>query len=175
MPTRFLMITAVVPMLVGAAQDAAWQPFTSREGGFTVQVPGKPKEEQQAIRTAGGTIDVTVYVLERKTGGTFAVGFAEFPEQAAKPGTTSRRLDAGRDGAVTRAGGKLTAERRIALDRYPGRELHIEVDGKTFVRTRLYAVKNRLYQLVAIGTKESVSSEDAERFLDSLDLAEKKD
>jgi len=47
----------------------------------------------------------------------------------------------------------------------------IAVDSKTFVRTRIYAVRNRLYQLLVVGDEAAVSSKDAQRFLESLRLA----
>jgi hypothetical protein len=173
MMTRLCTLGLSLPLLLGAAQEAEWKAFKPREGNFSVLLPGKPKEQQQAVRTPSGTIDVNLYVAELK-GGTFAVGYAEFPEQTVKPGTTGRRLDNARDGAVANAGGKLTKERRINLDRYPGREVHIEIDGKGNVLTRFYAVKNKLYQLVVLGSKDRVYSPDTEKFFDSFQLLPEK-
>src|SRR5207244_3119777 len=106
----------------------------------------------------------------KKGEGSYVLVFADFSEAMLKGGSDEKRLDNARDGAVTSAKGKLKAEKRITLDKHPGRELHIEVEGKTAVRTRFYAVKNRLYQVLAVGTRELVFSKDTDRFLDSFKL-----
>ena len=104
---RGCALTLFLPLLAAAGQDGAWQEFKGKEGGFTVLMPGKPKEIQQPVRTPTGTIDVTLYAVELKGGeASYAVGFAEFPEQTVKPGTTGRRLDNARDGAVANAGAR---------------------------------------------------------------------
>jgi hypothetical protein len=71
---------------------------------------------------------------------------------------------------VARAKGKLHSDRPIRLDGYPGREFEIEVEGKVRIRTRLYAVKNRLYQLLITGPDEWLRSRDPGRFLESFQL-----
>jgi hypothetical protein len=172
---RAVALMVLVPLLAAAAQDAGWMEFKGKEGGFTVLMPGKPREIQQAVRTPTGTIDVTLYAVERRGGeASYAVGFAEFPEQSVATGTVGRRLDIARDGAVAQAKGTLISEKRISIDKYPGRELRIDVESKSNVLTRFYAVKNKLYQLVVAGTREQVDSKDTEKFFDSFKLPEDK-
>jgi hypothetical protein len=171
MMLRRSLLVLVMPLLCGAAQDVSWQEFNARAGGFSVLLPGKPKEEQQAVRTPSGTFEVNLVSVALPTGdATFAVGYAAFPEQTVPPGNEERRLDGARDGAVANVKGKQKAEKHLTLDHHPGREVHIEVDGKTIVLTRFYAVKHMLYQLVAAGTRERVYSKDTERFMASFKL-----
>ena len=66
--------------------------------------------------------------------------------------------------------GKLKREKSLLLDTNPGRELTIEIEGKGMVVMRLYAVKNRLYQVMAVGPTDLVTSQDAQKFLTSLQL-----
>ncbi|MFO0966967.1 MAG: hypothetical protein U0793_15450 [Gemmataceae bacterium] len=170
---RLLVIILALPFVAGAAGDAGkdWKPFHSKEGGYDVLVPGIPLESIQIAKTGLGTLELKMLLVElKKENAAFVVSFADFPEGAFKGADDEKRLNFARNGAVTSAKGRLKAEKKIALGKYPGRELLIEND-KGAVRTRVYAVEMRLYQTVVSGSKAFVHSKDAERFLDSFKLS----
>jgi hypothetical protein len=167
-PLLWLLLTLFAP--AGAAQDD-WKEFTPPDGSFTVLVPGKPMEFKKSIKTPGGTVDVFLFeVLVTPGDGKFVAGYSEFPEASIKPGTEDKRLDNARDGALASTKGMLVRQKLLLLNHCPGRELLIKIDAKTVALVRLYAVKNRLYQLVVLGSEELVASPQAERFLTSLKL-----
>ena len=170
---RRLCLGLSLPLVLGAAQGGEWKTFSPKGGGYSVQMPGDPVEDKQDVKAAGGetNIAVTFYVFEVKGEGSLVVSQSEFPDAIAKAGDAEKRLNGARAGAVTSSKGKLRAEKKIALDSNPGRDLLIENEMKnTLVRTRVYAVGNRLYQTIAAGKKEFVEGKTADRFLDSFKL-----
>ena len=165
-----ILVSAIA---VARAQDAEWKPFTSDKGRFTATFPGKPMEQFQSVKLPGGkSVEVVLYVLELKKGeGSLAVGFTDYPAEVFKTGTDDKRLEHARDGAVLSAKGKLRSEKKITLGSAAGRELLIESETRGNVRTRLFAVKNRLYQAMVVGPKKLVDSKEASKFLDSFQIA----
>lgn len=167
---RRLYLGFALPLLLGAGGEAPkeWKPYQSKDGGFQVILPGKPLESRQLVKSGLGTLEVTMLLFEHKKEGAFVVSFANFPEGAFKGGDDEKRLDFARDGAVASSKGKLKSEKKITLDKYPGRELVIESPTKGTVRTRIFAVEKRLYQTIVAGPAAFVHGKDAERFLSSF-------
>jgi hypothetical protein len=170
-PTLILLGLALpLAPCAALAQGPEWKEFVSKPGGFRVLLPGVPKEHKQKMQTPAGSVVLTLFVFEpRKGEGTFGVGYSELTGSV-KPGTQQKRLEKARDQAVAKAHGKLRNDKYITLQGWAGREFEIEVDGKLRVRTRMFAVKNRLYQVLAIGPSDWLRSTDATRFLDSFRL-----
>jgi hypothetical protein len=167
-----LLLSLTLPLFLGTTQKAAeWKTFASAKGGFSVVLPAEPSEQVQSVKTPAGTVDVILYLVDgKKDAASYVVGYSEFPEKALQTGTSEKRLDNARDGAVQSAKGKLKEEKKILLGAYPGRDLVIESETRGVVRTRIYAVRNRLYQTMIIGPKKAVDSSDAGVFLDSFKL-----
>src|SRR5262245_48345805 len=119
--------------------------FSSKEGGFKVQMPGDPKEQKQ--KAAG--VDFTAYVIETKEGAVM-VAYSDLPIPG---GETDEQIQARLDGAVqgmvTNIGAKLDKDRvkKIMLDKkHPGREVSADVaqlGGE--MQARIYLVDKRLY------------------------------
>lgn len=166
-----LCFALLAPLVLGGG----WVTVAPKDAGFVMQFPAAPVEDRQDIKTPAGDVTVNVLIHEIKNQGTLAVSYSLMPEGALKAGTDDKRLDGARDLAVQSAKGKLKSEKKIKQDGYPGRELVIEGDGKTpvAVRTRIYAVKDRLYQTMASGSKTFVTSKEADKFLNSFKLAGK--
>jgi hypothetical protein len=168
-----LCLGLTLPLLVGATQPenlpAGWRVFTSKAGGFAVALPGAPDESTQRVLTASAAMEVHLFVVETNAG-TYVVSYCDLPTDEVKAGSEAKRLDLARDGAVDKAKGKLRSEKERKLDGYPGRELVIVADKGPRIRMRIVAVKNRLYQAMAMGPAKFTESQDATRFLDSLRL-----
>jgi hypothetical protein len=162
-----LLLSMSLPLALGAGTDD-WKTIASKEGGFYILFPEMPTQHKEAAKTPAGAVTVTYYVLE-KGGITYVASFTGFPKESVKPRTEEKRLDNARDGAVASAKGKLEQERKFNFRKYPARELLIQGE-KGFVRSRIYAVENRLYQTVVMGANQEVAGKDASRFLDSFYL-----
>lgn len=165
-----LGVGLVLPLLLVMAQDADWKPFTAQEAGFTVLLPGVPKVQKQKIKTPAGNLEVTLFVLEGMKA-TFAVSYAVFPPKVVEAATLEQRLDKARAGAVATAGGILKSEKKITLEQYPGRELHIENASPGMVVTRMFVVKDRLYQVTITGPRQLLKDPATQMFLESFRLA----
>ena len=162
-----LLLSASLPLVLGANVDD-WKLFTPKEGGFSILFPGTPAENKQETKTSAGTIAVTYFVLERG-GITYVASYSVFPKESMKARSEEKRLDNARDGAVASAKGKLEDQRNIKLGKYPGRELLIQGE-KNFVRSRIFAVENRLYQTMVVSKKENAHAADAAKFLESFKI-----
>jgi hypothetical protein len=172
---RWQPLVCLLLFLGGAAaqegNDAPWISFSPPKAGFSILLPAPPLEQQQTIKSPQGDVKVTTFVLDRKKEkGAYAVSLSEFPLKAIKSGTEERRLNNARDGAIASSKGKLKSEKRLTLQGSPGRELLIWVGDMGVIRTRIYAVKNRLYQVTVTGPGEWVTSKDPERFLGSFKI-----
>lgn len=161
------LIAAVLPV-ASAGQDA--EPFTSKEGKFKAKFPAKPSEKSQ---TTNG-ITFTMHISTTKDGG-YIVGIADLPIPDGETAEmTQKRLDGARDGAVGNVKGKLIDSKEVTLDKkYPGREFSASLPQKDgLVKARIYLAGKRLYQVMAIGTKDFVGGKDADAFLDSFKITE---
>ena len=165
-----------LPVLVGqTAPPAGWRSFAPKDDAFTVALPFAPIEKKQQLKApeSDGMIDVSLYVCEgvkvAMNEGTLVVGVSEYPP-ALVQGGEEKRLKHARDGAVQNAKGKLFHERKIALAGNPGRELWIDIGEERTIHIRLFAVKQRLYQTMAIGTKDFIETKEVAAFMDSFKL-----
>ena len=165
-----LCLGLTLPILVGqTAPPAGWRQFTPKDGGFTVALPSVPTEKKRQAKSSNGTVEIVIYTCEPASDVIFVVGVTEYPNLETDGGE-DKRLRNARDGAIENSKGKLIHERKIQLSGHPGRELWIQTEGDGMIHTRLYAVKQRLVQTMAIGPKESVETKAVAAFMDSLKL-----
>ncbi len=164
---------ALIFIAIGCGK-AEWKDFKSEAGAFSVQLPGTPVEKTEPVNVAKlGTINMVTYTLEQKDGA-YMAAYNDYPYGLFEQTTPDKVLDGARDGAVRNVqDGKLVSEQKIELDGNPGRDIVAEgmQQNITFVvKARIYLVKYRLYQAMAILPKEQSSSIDAAKFLDSFKL-----
>ena len=163
-------IVCLVLTSASAQDKPAWKTFTSKEGRFSVLLPGEPKETKQNIGSADKMVIQTQYLIEQGNLG-YLVSFQDTPGLE-KPEMHAKVLDNGRDGAVKNLNGKLLSETKLTLDKkYIGLECLIDVPKfKGLYRLRMFIVGDRLYQLVVLGPKEVVTSKESDQYLDSFQL-----
>ena len=168
-----VMMTAVFFsffIFVAGAASATWKEFSSSEGSFSILMPGEPTEQTKTVNTKAGAIDLHLFIFQQKNVAYF-VSYVEYQEELVQANNAEKLLDGARDGAVSNVQGKLLNEVSISLEKYPGREIRIQVpDGKHTIQTRMYLVKNRLYQVMIVTPKEDSFSKDVTKFLDSFKL-----
>lgn len=154
------------------ADEPVWKEFASKPGGFKVLMPGTPK--QKALETESDFGKGVLHMSAVEAGkGMYAANYTDFPE-AVKKVPIKQLYDSSRDGVIANLDGKLASEKDIKLGENPGREILIDVaGGKQIFRVRVYLIEQRLYQVVVFGSPELAKSKDADKFLDSFQLAEK--
>jgi hypothetical protein len=161
-----------LPLLLGAAQEevpAGWKMVAPKDGGFTAAMPAAPTEKKKQVKTATGVLNVTMFIADGRNDSDFVVSYSDFPAADLKKGDVDKRLDQARDGAIASVRGKQKSEKKIELNKHPGREIVIEKDGEVVVKMRIYLVKNRLYQVMVVG---NAPAKDTGIFLDSFRLNE---
>lgn len=153
-----------------ASSQAEWKTLTSKAGRFTMMMPGEAKEQTQDVPTPVGKITMTMYILE--VGGTaYFATFNDYPAELIQKSEAETLLNGARDGAVGNVKGKLTSEKKITIDTHPGRDISFEALGGQFVaRSRIYLVKERLYQVMVLAPKDNGLPKDIDKFLDSFKL-----
>jgi hypothetical protein len=171
MRIRWLAVVLLIALLTGC-QQVTWKEFSSSEGRFSVLMPGTPSEKTSKVNTEVGPVDMFSFRVTQEDSG-YDVNYNDYPDAVVEASDAGSMLDGARDGIVSSLQGKLLTEFIISLDGYPGRDIRVEgPDGEHTVRTRLYLVDNRLYQLTVVTPKEDSFSKDVAKFLDSFELLE---
>jgi hypothetical protein len=172
----FLFSGLVVVFSVTACAQKKWTVLESKEGQFSVSMPGSPTETSRILNASFGEILAHFWIL-RLGDSAFSVVYSDYPEGYVREQGPKMVLDSSRDGAVEGTQGTLLTEFIVKLGSYPGREIKIAVaNGEATSRDRFFLVGRRLYQLVVASPKAQSYSPDIGRFFESFKLlsAEKK-
>jgi hypothetical protein len=155
----------VVLTLAAPARPADKVEYTSKEGQYKAIFQAKPSEKEE--RVLGLTVKI---VFLATPDGMFAVAFSDLPRRLLRPTDDQRALDSARDVTLQSAKATLVKEEQIKLEKkYPGRDVTGELpNGIGLIRSRIYAVDGRVYQVMVGGTKGFVKGADAESFLSSF-------
>src|SRR5262249_34301152 len=151
--------------------EVKWEKFTPKGAKAEISFPGKATEKS----TAGGG-NLVLSAMGGKA--VYLMSYNDFPKEIdiTDKAAVKKILDNGRDGGLKSLKGKLLTEKDVTLEvgknKYPGRAFDMESKAFGIYRTRIYLSKNKLYQVVVLGPKEFVDSEDAKKFLDSFKIAE---
>jgi hypothetical protein len=167
-----IAVVSVGAVTVPADDTPSWKEFASKEGGFTVLMPGTPNP--YTLDTDSDFGKGMLHMNTVQAGKTmYGANYCDFPA-GIKAVPLKQVYDSSRDGAVANMEGKLASEKDIKLGDHPGREIRIDVaGGKRLFRVRVCLVDQRLYQVVVMGSKEAATSKEADKFLDSFKLAGK--
>jgi hypothetical protein len=149
--------------------EVAWLVFNSKEGAFTVLMPNNPTQETQSIDTDLGKMESHLASCAFDDRAAFIASYCDFPQVVTEQTAINRILDGARNQLLASERRKLLSETRITLDGYFGREIRIEIPEWSMV-TRIYWVKRRLYQLIAMTRSDQPAPRNEERFLASFKL-----
>ena len=151
--------------LIAAADELELNLYISADGKYKVLLPGEVKTTDKKM---GGTVTKTVSaVVDAESA--FAVSYADLPLDVAADQV--RGIVGGYLKGLAGPGGKVLSskDRSIGPDKLPGREVLIQ-QPKTFLRVRATIVGKRLYQVIAAGPMDFVTSKDADRVFDSFEV-----
>jgi hypothetical protein len=153
--------------------QSQWQTFSSKAGGFSVLMPGIPKEETDFKEfPVVGKGEVHLFTIQSELG-TFVAGYIEIPGLAKQSQSFSDSFGKGflstiGEGTAKGAGGKVVKESDISYGNDPGKEILIETPSVK-ATVRAYFINRHGYQLIA-APGASGSSETVKRFLDSFKI-----
>lgn len=142
----------------------------SPDGKFKVLMPGSPEDNS---KSAMG-LQIKIWASKVGGSGVMLTSVTELPP-GADAGNPDAVLDGAAKGQMGSMGATVTKTTNITLNnKYPGRALEGTVSpqgGKPgTASSRIYLVKNRLYQLLTLGEGGFAGSADSAKFLESLQI-----
>lgn len=150
-----------------------WRAFGSEAGKFSVLTPGELVEQVQPQHTLVGDVDSHMFECF-SDGGEYVATYNDFPRLFSWLADPAKELEGARNGVVAALKGKLTGDAKIELDGHPGREFTFEgnaPDGTPItVKSRIYAVGNRLYQIFVSAARGDLPASSTDKFLKSFKL-----
>jgi hypothetical protein len=148
-------------------------PFTSKEGKFTVTLPGQPASKTSKVVTSAGEVEAYLFLVDRKTHA-YLVSYNDYKAGTVDP-DPEKVLSQVVEATAKNLKGQVNRDEKITLGakKYPGRDVLIALPGKKgLYRGRVYLVGNRLYQVVVIGPEELVKNSAVDAYFGSFKLEE---
>ena len=142
-------------------------------------LPGTPQGSSKTEQTQAG--DLVTHTFIYKGVIEYDVIYMDCPVNVEAPSQVKKLFDHMRDGGlanVAKGSPRIIKETDFSISGHPGRFLQVEVADNTVIRMKFIAVKNRVYNLVAVSEKarpnvmgsENDYEEIAMAFLDSFKL-----
>jgi hypothetical protein len=161
---RAFAAAAVICLILSPAyaQSQDWQEYRPDEGGFRIEMPGKPdlKTEQKNGRPTYSA----VVGIDKSIAGDDLVFLVKYQEGDNKPGPdTEKILDAVIKGMAE--GGKLLDVKKETLGGYPARRFSLEDADKDTYEVRSVITDHYFIQALFIGPTGNALGK---RFLDSF-------
>jgi hypothetical protein len=160
-----------------AVAASGYRPFTSREFGFSVALPGEPEREDREPELPSLTHTHAFRQWHRIAGEPaptrYVVLVVECPEGAVKGITVEERFRRAREANPQFPGGKVVEEKKVSAGGHDGREYLVEVEGQGFLVCRHFWVGQRLYGVMVAYTPKFLNARAAGYFLDSFRLEDK--
>jgi hypothetical protein len=153
------------------ATQSEWREFSSRQGGFSVLMPGTPKEETEVKELpVVGRGETHLFVLASESG-VYVAAYLDVPGLARQNQAFCDSFGKGflkNIGEATAKGaeGKVVKDTDILFGKDPGKEILIEVPAG-IATARAYFINRRGYQLIAAPTAGS-NHGNVKKFLDSF-------
>ncbi len=138
----------------------AWPINNLKSADFSIALPEAATETVQTETTLIGPVETRLYILTQPNRNVkFSAGAINYPTRYFNqddPGG-KKAMDEQRQKLLTSSKGKLVEETPITYDRFQGREVLISMPGGGYLRTRMYVIGTRLYQL-GLETRTPISS-----------------
>jgi hypothetical protein len=152
-----------------AQTTSSWTPFTSKEGGFTVLLPGIPTESTIPPPAGGYSAGGRSFQIIRPGWG-ITIWYFDLLVSTGGPANCERVLDNALLFASSRPNVRLLEKRSLSLGKYPGRECLVQGDDCIHLRCRAVVAQSRCFLYFLDGLKEHVTSAEADAFFDSFKL-----
>jgi hypothetical protein len=154
----------------------AWQEYKSSAGRYSILMPGKPKEQTQAVDSIVGKLDMLITSFEDQSSA-YLIAYVDYPGDLIRSGQANDILDGTVRGATENVNGTLVRQQDFPLGVIPGREAEIDAPSQgaqpaTHVKVRYFLVNNRLYQVMVVVPQTRILPVEAQRFFDSFKLIE---
>jgi len=174
--SRPLLIAALAGLVaagVGHAQNRKKEPdqkvYTSPNYKFKTYFPEKdPKVVTRKVKTKAGELEQGTASVELRDG-VYSVSVTMLPEAVATTDPTTV-IDGVRDGIKGKDGKvELDQPHEQGEAKTPGREMLFDF-RKNQIKTRVFVVEDRLYQVTVTGSKSVVTSDMAGKFFSAFEI-----
>jgi hypothetical protein len=155
-----------IPTSGGGDTGGNWQTFTSQDGKFSVELPGKPQEGSRSIPVGTDTMELHTFSLGTSKE-SYTMTFSDYPASIMQT-SAATLLEGALTGVVGQ--GTLVDKQSITVDGNPGIQAEFEVPGTGYSWYKALFVEERMYQLIVIAQNKDATAQDAKRFLDSFEL-----
>ncbi len=158
-----------VPVAEFPSGKPEWKEFTSKEGKFTANFPDTPKVDTK--KDAKGTPTTTTMATTENGSIAYLATFTDLGADTAK---VDPKLIL--DGIAKSLESGTKSKKEITLNGFPGLEIVREFEQggtKLYMKTHIYMVKDRLYQVFAMSEESKKDKAEADKFLESFRLSEK--
>jgi hypothetical protein len=166
-PVALLFISALVSFKTPGV-GAAWVKYTSTEGHFSMNFPGKPEESSQDDKSDNGTAFKIHFASYSPTqNDVYMAGWIDMTGFYPEDKDMKEMLEASRDGATESM--KATDIKTITTSL--GKEPYIEFTFKTddFVgKDRIYIINKFQYSIITIFSKKTGLSPNVDKFITSF-------
>ena len=164
------VIAGVLVSVIAAQAQLKFEPFTSKACGFSILMPGTPKEQTLKVKSDRGNLENKQFALATENDLYWLVSVIDYPADT-PPELADRLLDGAVQGAMKALKGKTLSEGKISLEnKYSGRQFQLQLDKGVIHRAQVYLVNNRLFQIVVRGPKEGATSQEATKYMESFKL-----
>ncbi len=156
-------------------EEGEWIEFESAEGGYRTIFPEEPKALESESPGADGNKVKYHYQMYGRGKEGYAVVHLDLTTNFANEEEIAEGLAAGRDACVAQFKGELEVDSVWPFEGNLGRAFIIKMGDGGYYRSRILLVDRRLYQIIRVGTKVSVSSEESNCFFAAFELLPKAD
>lgn len=165
-----LIGSPVVELQSVIAQESLWKRFTSQRGGFSIVMPGTPKERKES--------GLTQFELIRDDESVrYSVGYLDLPVAPKNDKRLQNEVYEGVRKGAAKDQGELLSFRSIQFKGFPGREMNFKLPDDMVAKWRVYLVNRRAYFVNVTTTKanqEQGLSTSIDVFLSSFRLLGKR-
>ncbi len=170
MKTLALILALALSAQSQATPQAAWEDFSSSEGGFSVSLPAGAQARVTTTYTSFKTIYTHTVSSSDQDLNSFSVSWTAYEAGKFAKRPPEKLFDKVRDALLKVNEGRLIADTPAGIGGHPGRAFAYETPGKSVYRVRLYIVGDTFFQVMSETKEWSANRSDGERFLDSFRL-----
>jgi hypothetical protein len=98
----------------------------------------------------------------------YTLGWHDIPKSVLIDTKPEKILDRLRDGLLAAHPGRLLSEEPKKKGFFPGRECRLASNSGLHIRARFYLIRERVYQLLIVGTSSEADSPMAQQFFNSF-------
>jgi hypothetical protein len=162
----------ILPAIVWAGDDK-WEEFKSKEGRFSLLMPGRSETHEQEESLGGERVKTHLFQVRTDTEDHFA-SYCELTPKL-------KKLDQGHlvDAVCVRmllgVGGKLLDKKKFTVgnEKHPGREILVRSpDPKWWFRAQVLSVGDRLYMVAVAGPEKAATGQQADQYFASFKLTD---